>query len=37
MATNPREQKLSSSVAKAIEESLCRDDGYFHLKKIVVL
>lgn len=32
MATNPREQKLSSSVAKAIEESLCSNDGYFHLK-----
>lgn len=32
MATNPREQKLSSAVAKAIESSLCSNDGYFHLK-----
>ena len=32
MATNPREQKLSSAVAKAIETSLCSNDGYFHLK-----
>lgn len=32
MATNPREQKLTSGVAKAIEESLTSNDGYFHLK-----
>ena len=32
MATNPREQKLSSAVAKAIDESLTSNDGYFHLK-----
>lgn len=32
MATNPREQKLNSGVAKAIENSLCSNDGYFHLK-----
>lgn len=32
MATNPREQKLTSAVAKAIDESLCSNDGYFHLK-----
>ena len=32
MATNPREQKLSSSVATAIQESLSSNDGYFHLK-----
>ena len=32
MATNPREQKLTSGVAKAIEESLVSNDGYFHLK-----
>lgn len=32
MGTNPRDQKLTSGVAKAIEESLCSNDGYFHLK-----
>jgi len=32
MATNPREQKLTSGVAKAIEDSLTSNDGYFHLK-----
>lgn len=32
MATNPRDQKLSSSVAKAIDDSLISNDGYFHLK-----
>lgn len=32
MATNPKEQKLTSAVAKAIEESLISNDGYFHLK-----
>lgn len=32
MATNPREQKLSSGVATAIKESLLSNDGYFHLK-----
>ncbi len=32
MATNPREQKLNSGVAKAIENSLCSNDGDFHLK-----
>ena len=32
MATNPREQKLNSSVAKKIEESLVSNDGNFHLK-----
>ena len=32
MNTNPREQKLSSQVAKAIEDSLCSNDRAFHLK-----
>lgn len=32
MATNPREQKLTSGVATAIKESLESNDGYFHLK-----
>lgn len=32
MATNPREQKLTSSVANAIQDSLLSNDGYFHLK-----
>lgn len=32
MATNPREQKLTSAVAKAIDKSLCSNDRYFHLK-----
>lgn len=32
MATNPRDQKLSSSVARAISESLLSNDGFFHLK-----
>lgn len=32
MNTNPREQKLNSQVARAIEDSLCSNDGYFHLK-----
>lgn len=32
MATNPREQKLTSAVATAIQESLLSNDGYFHLK-----
>lgn len=32
MATNPRDQKLTSSVANAIEESLLSNDGLFHLK-----
>ena len=32
MATNPREQKLTSGVARDIEDSLCSNDGYFHLK-----
>lgn len=32
MATNPRDQKLTSSVANAIEDSLISNDGYFHLK-----
>ena len=32
MSTNPREQKLTSGVAKAIDESLISNDGYFHLK-----
>lgn len=32
MATNPREQKLTSGVAQAIQESLESNDGYFHLK-----
>lgn len=36
MATNPRDQKLTSSVARAIEESLLSNDGYFHLKKTEV-
>lgn len=33
MATNPRDQKLTSGVATAIKESLLSNDGYFHLKK----
>ena len=32
MATNPRDQKLTSSVASAISESLLSNDGLFHLK-----
>lgn len=32
MATNPRDQKLTSSVANAITESLLSNDGLFHLK-----
>lgn len=32
MATNPREQKLTSRVATAIQDSLVSNDGYFHLK-----
>ncbi|WP_241433084.1 AIPR family protein [Listeria cornellensis] len=32
MTTNPRDQKLTSNVAKAIEDSLDSNDGYFHLK-----
>ncbi len=32
MATNPRDQKLTSGVAQAIQESLESNDGYFHLK-----
>lgn len=32
MATNPRDQKLTSSVAAAIEDSLLSNDGQFHLK-----
>lgn len=32
MATNPRDQKLTSNVAKAITDSLESNDGYFHLK-----
>lgn len=32
MATNPRDQKLTSSVARAIEASLLSNDGFFHLK-----
>lgn len=32
MATNPRDQKLTSNVANAIKESLLSNDGYFHLK-----
>ena len=32
MATNPRDQKLDSSVANAITESLLSNDGLFHLK-----
>lgn len=32
MATNPRSQNLKSPVAKAIEDSLTSNDGYFHLK-----
>lgn len=33
MATNPRDQKLTSGVAQAIKESLESNDGFFHLKK----
>lgn len=32
MATNPRDQKLTSGVATTIKESLLSNDGYFHLK-----
>lgn len=32
MATNPRDQKMNSNVAKAIIDSLTSNDGYFHLK-----
>jgi len=32
MNTNPREQKLTSAVAKKIEDSLLSNDGNFHLK-----
>ncbi len=32
MATNPRDQKLTSSVATAITDSLLSNDGLFHLK-----
>lgn len=32
MATNPREQKLTTSVAKEIEKSLLSNDGEFHQK-----
>lgn len=32
LATNPRNQKLTSSVAKAITQSLLSNDGCFHLK-----
>lgn len=32
MATNPRDQKLTSGVAQAITDSLESNDGYFHLK-----
>lgn len=32
MATNPRDQRLTSSVATAITESLLSNDGFFHLK-----
>ena len=31
MTTNPRDQKLTSNVAKAITDSLTSNDGYFHL------
>lgn len=32
MATNPRDQRLTSGVAQAITDSLESNDGYFHLK-----
>lgn len=32
MATNPRDQRLTSGVAQAIKNSLESNDGYFHLK-----
>lgn len=32
MSTNPRDQKLTSSVATAITDSLLSNDGLFHLK-----
>lgn len=32
MATNPRDQRLTSGVAQAMTESLESNDGYFHLK-----
>lgn len=37
MSTNPREQNLSSSVAKAISESIHRDSRDFHLKNRGIL
>lgn len=33
MATNPRDQKLTSGVAQAIKESLESNDGFFSSKK----
>lgn len=33
MATNPRDQKLTSGVAQAIKESLESNDGFFRHKK----
>ena len=32
MGTNPRDQKLSTNIAKGIQESLISNDGNFHLK-----
>lgn len=32
MSTNSRDQKLTSTVAKDIEDSLVSNDGYFHIK-----
>lgn len=32
MGTNPRDQKLSTNIAKGIHESLISNDGNFHLK-----
>lgn len=32
MGTNPRDQKLTTNIAKGIQESLVSNDGNFHLK-----
>lgn len=37
MATNPRDQKLTSGVAQAIKESLESNDGFFTIKFQMVL
>ena len=37
MLTNPREQKLTTTVAKQIEQSLLSNDGDFHLKNSCII